>query len=187
MPQFKSINFCYNRPKIKLFLHKNCKISARWGLRPQTPLPPAVGGVVPKPPMASCDRDYSYLIDNLFVVIFYCLFDVFSTLALVKCLLFDSISAMLVVMPVRTVLKVPLEKAAPPCPFDVPAPLSKTILNFRQMKPCFNNVFMLIQFYTYVVPTVKCIKIQMHNVNLSSIMLFQLPMSMIYINDCENF
>ena len=30
---------------------------------------------------------------------------------------------MLVVMTVRTVLKVPLEKAAPPCPFDVPAPL----------------------------------------------------------------
>ena len=30
---------------------------------------------------------------------------------------------MLVVMTVRTVLKVPFEKAAPPCPFDVPAPL----------------------------------------------------------------
>ena len=33
---------------------------------------------------------------------------------------------MLVVMTVRTVLKVPLEKAAPPpCPFDVPAPLNE--------------------------------------------------------------
>ena len=30
---------------------------------------------------------------------------------------------MLVVMTVRTILKVPLEKAAPPCTFDVPAPL----------------------------------------------------------------
>ena len=30
---------------------------------------------------------------------------------------------MMVVMTVRTVLKVPLEKAAPPCPFDVTAPL----------------------------------------------------------------
>ena len=87
MLQFESINFCYNRPKIKLFLHKNCKISERWGLRPQTPLPPAVGGVALKPPMASCGRDCSNLIDNSFVVIFYCLFDVLSTLALVKCLI----------------------------------------------------------------------------------------------------
>ena len=38
--------------------------------------------------------------------------------------LFDRMSAMLVVMTVRTVLKVPFEKAAPPpCPSDVPAPL----------------------------------------------------------------
>ena len=87
MPQFKSINFSYNEPKIKLFLHKNCKISERWGLRSQTPLPPVVGGVALKPPMASCARDCSYLIDNSFVVIFYCLFDVLSTLALVKCLI----------------------------------------------------------------------------------------------------
>ena len=35
-------------------------------------------------------------------------------------------SNMLVVMTVRTVLKVPFEKAAPPpCPSDVPAPLDK--------------------------------------------------------------
>ena len=87
MPQFKSTNFCYNRPKIKLFLHKNCKILERWGLRPQISLPPAVGGVSPKPPMASCGRDCSYLVDNLFVVVFYCLFDVLSTLALMKCLI----------------------------------------------------------------------------------------------------
>ena len=87
MPQSKSINFCCNRPKIKLFLHKNCKISERWGLRPQTPLPPAVGGVAPKPPKASCGRDSSYLIDNSFVIIFYCLFDVLSSLTLVKCLI----------------------------------------------------------------------------------------------------
>ena len=87
MPQFKSINFCYNRPRIKLFLHKNCKISERWGLSLQTLLLPAVGGVAPKPSMASCGRDCSYLIDNLFVVIFYCLFDVLSILALVKCLI----------------------------------------------------------------------------------------------------
>ena len=32
-------------------------------------------------------------------------------------------STMLVVMTVRTVLKVPFEKAAPTCPCDVPAPL----------------------------------------------------------------
>ena len=32
-------------------------------------------------------------------------------------------SAMLVVMTVRTVLKVPIEKAVPPCPSDVPATL----------------------------------------------------------------
>ena len=32
-------------------------------------------------------------------------------------------STMLVVMTERTVLKVPFEKAAPPCPSDVPAPL----------------------------------------------------------------
>ena len=37
--------------------------------------------------MASCGRYCSYLIDILFVVIFYCLFDVLSTLALVKCLI----------------------------------------------------------------------------------------------------
>ena len=87
MPQFKSINFWYYRPKIKLFLHKNCKISERWGLRPQTLFPPAVGDVASKPPMASCDRDCLYLIDNSFVVIFYCLIVVLSTLALVKCLI----------------------------------------------------------------------------------------------------
>ena len=34
---------------------------------------------------------------------------------------------MLVVMTVRTVLKVPFEKAASPCPSDVPAPQATTI------------------------------------------------------------
>ena len=34
---------------------------------------------------------------------------------------------MFVVMTVLTVLKVPFEKAAPPCPSDVPAPLVKII------------------------------------------------------------
>ena len=29
MPRFKSINFCQNRPKIKILLQKNCKISDR--------------------------------------------------------------------------------------------------------------------------------------------------------------
>ena len=43
--------------------------------------------IAPKPPMAFFGRDSSYLIDNSFVVIFYCLFDILSTLALVKCLI----------------------------------------------------------------------------------------------------
>ena len=39
-------------------------------------------------------------------------------------------STMLVVITVRTVLKVPFEKAAPPpCPFDVSAPLNIPILS----------------------------------------------------------
>ena len=35
---------------MKLFLQKKCKIFERWGLRPQTPLPPAAGGFASKPP-----------------------------------------------------------------------------------------------------------------------------------------
>ena len=35
---------------------------------------------------------------------------------------------MFVVMTVLTVLKVPFEKAAPPCPSDVPAPLPIALL-----------------------------------------------------------
>ena len=35
---------------MKLFLQKKCKIFERWGLRPQTPVPPAAGGFAPKPP-----------------------------------------------------------------------------------------------------------------------------------------
>ena len=35
---------------MKLFLQKKCKIFECWGLRPHTPVPPAAGGFVPKPP-----------------------------------------------------------------------------------------------------------------------------------------
>ena len=38
---------------MKLFLQKKCKIFERWGLRPQTPVPPAAGGFSSKPPLAS--------------------------------------------------------------------------------------------------------------------------------------
>ena len=39
---------------MKLFLEKNFKIFERWGLRPQTPVPPAAGGLAPKPqPLAA--------------------------------------------------------------------------------------------------------------------------------------
>ena len=46
-------------------------------------------------------------------------------------------STMLVVMTVRTVLKAPFEKAAPPCPSDVPAPLleAKDQGNKRKCSP----------------------------------------------------
>ena len=50
---FKSIIFYQYSPKIKLFLKKKCKIFKRWGLRPQTPVPPAAGGFAPRPPIAS--------------------------------------------------------------------------------------------------------------------------------------
>ena len=79
MPQFKSINFCYNRPKIKLFLHKNCKISERWGLRSQTPFPPSVGGVTPKPPMASLGGDCSYLM-IIRLLLFFTVYSTYSEL-----------------------------------------------------------------------------------------------------------
>ena len=35
---------------MKIFLQKKCKIFERWGLRPQTPVPPAAGGGAPRPP-----------------------------------------------------------------------------------------------------------------------------------------
>ena len=35
---------------MKLFLQKKCKIFERWGLRPQSPVPPAAGGFAPEPP-----------------------------------------------------------------------------------------------------------------------------------------
>ena len=49
MPCFKSVNFYHNRPKIKLFLQKNYKISERLVFCPQTLLPSAIGGVASKP------------------------------------------------------------------------------------------------------------------------------------------
>ena len=35
---------------MKLFLQNKCKHFERLGLRPQTPVPPAAGGLAPKPP-----------------------------------------------------------------------------------------------------------------------------------------
>ena len=32
---------------MKLFLQKKCRIFERWGLRPQTPVPPAAGALPP--------------------------------------------------------------------------------------------------------------------------------------------
>ena len=49
MPRFKNIIFYQYSPKIKLFLKKKCKIFKRWGLRPQTPVPPASGALPPDP------------------------------------------------------------------------------------------------------------------------------------------
>ena len=53
MPRFKSIIFYQYSPKIKLILKKKCKIFKRWGLRPQSPVPPVAGGFAPRPPTAS--------------------------------------------------------------------------------------------------------------------------------------
>ena len=63
MPRFKSIIFCQNSPKIKLFLQKNAKLLSAWGFAPQTssrwrlgasPLepqwPPATGSSAPTSP-----------------------------------------------------------------------------------------------------------------------------------------
>ena len=52
MARFKSIIFHQYSPKIKLFL-KKCEIFKRWGLRPQTPVPPAAEGLAPRPLVAS--------------------------------------------------------------------------------------------------------------------------------------
>ena len=51
MPRFNSINFYQNRHKIKLFLRQKRKIFLRWGLRPQTSVPPA--GTLPPDPRHS--------------------------------------------------------------------------------------------------------------------------------------
>ena len=45
----KALFFNQNSPKMKLFCKKR-KIFERWGLCPQTPVPPAAGGFAPKPP-----------------------------------------------------------------------------------------------------------------------------------------
>ena len=50
MPRSKSIIFYQYSPKIKLILKKKCRIFKRWGLRPQTPVPPAAGGFAPRLP-----------------------------------------------------------------------------------------------------------------------------------------
>ena len=38
---------------MKLFLEKSFKIFERWGLRPQAPVPPAAGGLAPRPQLTS--------------------------------------------------------------------------------------------------------------------------------------
>ena len=49
-PRFKSIIFSQNSPKMMLFFQKNAKFSNTGGSAPRPPLPPVVGGSVPKPP-----------------------------------------------------------------------------------------------------------------------------------------
>ena len=53
MLRFKSVIFFQNIPKIKSFLQKKCKIFERWGLCPQTPVPPVAGDFAPRPPAFS--------------------------------------------------------------------------------------------------------------------------------------
>ena len=38
---------------MKLYLEKNFKIFERWGLRPQTPVSPAAGGLAPGPQLTT--------------------------------------------------------------------------------------------------------------------------------------
>ena len=47
MSRFKSINFYQNIPKIKL---KNAIVLVCWGLLLHFPVPPAAGGLAPRPP-----------------------------------------------------------------------------------------------------------------------------------------
>ena len=54
MPRFKSnfyqkFSFYQNSPKFKLYLQK-FKVFERWGLHPQTPVPPAAEGFAPRFP-----------------------------------------------------------------------------------------------------------------------------------------
>ena len=48
-PRFKSFIFYQNSPKIVIFA-KKCKIFERWGISPQTLVPPAPEGFAPRPP-----------------------------------------------------------------------------------------------------------------------------------------
>ena len=47
MSRFKSINFCQNRPKIKLFFTKKFQILRALGAKPPDPTPPALGACPP--------------------------------------------------------------------------------------------------------------------------------------------
>ena len=73
MPRFKSINFCQNTPKIKLFLQKYAKIFVCWGLRPQIPVPPAAGGFAPRPPKQPPSH-YEFLATRLVFLLLLCYF-----------------------------------------------------------------------------------------------------------------
>ena len=48
MPRFKSMIFCQNSSKIKLFLQKNTKFLSA-GAPPPDPVHPAAGGFAPRP------------------------------------------------------------------------------------------------------------------------------------------
>ena len=49
-PRFKNIIFLSKLLQILVLFAKKRKIFERWGLRPQTPVPPAAGDFASKPP-----------------------------------------------------------------------------------------------------------------------------------------
>ena len=53
MPRFEAIFFIKIALKLSYFC-KKCKIFDRWGLRPQTTVPPAAGAFAPRPPASGC-------------------------------------------------------------------------------------------------------------------------------------